>query len=844
MGSGKSTLPPKIEKVKLGTKALQWLRLKKPAPKPGPELKPPAELSPSPNGLKIEKVHTFDEAKKKLLEKKSDRSEILQKLDVKDKESFLDKTYKDITDKSMKPLDGILFTDRILLGLDSMAQSQSPDQYKNDYFMRNSWLIDNRLKLTPETLLFAYQWGLFFEQNPEIAPFLRAALEKYQSSLTEERESTAKELSSQQSLSLFLHGFNSLVMHETQRFREEREAREREKIAKRSIRLINFEIELIFKGKELFEIALREMEKEKPRVVKALIELGRFIQEVEKAVTKQSVSGIAEIIYKVTHKKNGEVKLEILRKVLSRTRPGKARERSAFLVAAATYIMLNRSLPKNERAEALRLLKEAIAQIARSEKDLPGELVARLNYEHELATRSTEEIAYYQARTEIATDIIRDLPEALPYLLEEGSGHRPIIEFFASTVGIKVTNPARERYESLIDELIKSPAGENHALDYVFDYLTQDEIYSKSAKTQLKALKTARLPIPELARQVISATEKEPPPAPFAGMPRAQALRELVIEIAKANDLTTDSLQKIKPKTANALILLAAKIQHMTELVRNDKLGEAQTRFEELKELNQSRKAARLEVPALELLETYLEASSFKKREEHSNINYLVMRSANGNLPAALRMLEVFQEDKDIWEDLRKLAFNLSLNIFNIQYAYCFLAQRLGGEERTLENLKSVLAQDKGGEELFLTLQKLPIAVRGQAPDIYDDVFANLDEPGHVLDILVYWNLINTSGLDHRLDRQQIAKKIVEFIQTNLDQGQLWTNLLKLAELKKYNVINNFFRRLLKNIVERSREMDHKDPFLGFKGKEYGMQISMAVRANLTTIQRALENNL
>ena len=127
--------------------------------------------------------------------------------------------------------------------------------------MRNSWFIDNLLKLTPETLSFAYQWGSFYEQNPEITPFLCAALEKYQSSLTE--ESAAKELSSQQNLSLFLHGFNSLVMGEIQRFREERQEREREKIAKRSIRFINFEIELIFKGKELFEIALREIEKER-----------------------------------------------------------------------------------------------------------------------------------------------------------------------------------------------------------------------------------------------------------------------------------------------------------------------------------------------------------------------------------------------------------------------------------------------------------------------------------------------------------------------------------------------------------------------------------------------------
>ncbi len=892
MGSGKTTLPPKVEKVKITTRALQLLKLKKPAPKPAPGTKPPAELSPSPNGLKIKKIPAFDEAKKSLLEKKSDRSEISQKLDIKDEKSSLEKTYKEVAQKSMKPLDGNLFIDRILLGLDCMAQCQSPDKYKNDYFLRNSWLIDRRLLFTPEDFLFAHNLGLFYEQNPKTTPFYYSALEKYLLTLTKERESATKELSSQQNLSFFMYGLNFMVTREAQRCREERQAREQEESIKRSIRLVNFEIELTFKGKELIEIALREREKDKPRMIKALIELGHFVEEVVKTVEKRSASELADVIYKLVYKKNGKIELELLRKVTAEDRLSEAktpkalklelaegklnpfekyaiikevccskgREYIPVLLQAAVLSKLNPSLPADVKTLALYFIKETIAQTIRSTApDLAGELVALLNYEHELTTRSKEEIAHYQVQAEIVFDIIRDLPEALPRLLEERSKHRSAIEVFASTMGIEVKKAVvRERYESLIAELIKSPAGENYVLDHVFEYLTQDEIYSNNPKAQLKALKAARLPVLEVVRQVASTAGEEVPILPFAERPKAQALRELITEIAKANDLTTDSPQRIKPKTANAMILLAVKIQQLTELVQSEKFAEARTRFEELKELNRSRKAARLEVPALDLLGTYLEASSFKKREEHSNINYLVMKSTNGNLPAALRVLEIFQEDKDIWEDLRKLAFNLSLNIFNIQYAYCFLAQRFGGEERTLENLKSILAEDKGGKHLFLTLQMLPLTIRGQAPDIYNDVFVNVDEPGHILDILVYWNLINTSGLDHRLDRQEIAKKIVEFIQKDWgDNGRLWAEILTITEAGKYHVVNEFFRRMLKNIVERARTMDlvkgkeegataHvlKDPFLGFKGEEYKAQIGMAIRTNEEIIHRTYKHPL
>lgn len=923
----------------MGTRVLQWIGVKKKPPQQTPlQPKPPAKLPPAHNGLQIEVITTFHQAKKETLtNKSSDKADILQKLDVRDKDFALDKAFKETAARSKGLLDGHLFIGRCLSGLDCLASTLSPDKYKADYFMRNSWLLDFGFSLTPENLLFIYHLGLLREMQPELPRPCLSFLVRLLPEGLKDSTDIIRELNSGQNLLFFMRALNFAVGREMQRYAEVSRTVETEKAIERAIELFNTDMRLILKGQELIEVIMREKAAEKRvRVIRSLIRLGRFIHEVEKAFEKQSASELGNVIYELIYKENGTVDLKLLSKVVkdpllasrakaperqkiemadSKLSPSekyeivkevsasKGRECLRLLLDVAVFFKLNPFSSTTVREVALLLIKESVAEMVRSSPEwsakvpapermpltadkipetsapetpamaeavpeapiptppLLTELVDMLEYKNELTTGSEKEVAHYRARNEVISDILLETPEALPLLLEKHATSYSGWKSFLESGNFNVDHPATQIIEPLIDRIMQTPQGEVQALEYFFGILSRPEVYSLGPKEQLRALKKQHLPVDQevrrtLLREMIKTSAQAAPL--FAERSRPQEIRENIIEIAKANALLTDNSPPSRTRLLNAIMLMAVKVQQFTELVREGKFNEALARYDELEQLDQSKQISKLRVPDLDLLKAYLEGARYTKRTEHSSLTFMALKSVDGHIPTAKRVLETLKEDRDIYEEIRKLAFNLSLNIFNVQYASCFLAQRFGHEDRTLENLRSILAEDKDGEQLLATIKKIPQAIQGQSPNIYDDAFVQINESTHVLDILVLWNLINTRGLDHRLDRQDIAAKIIEFIKTGWgDEGALWNKILTITEAGKYHVVNEFFRRMLKNIVERARTMDLvkgkaegktinvlKDPFLGFKGEEYKAQIGMAIRANEETIHRTYKDPL
>lgn len=712
-GSGSRLSDPMIERPSGINRVLHRLGLKKPQRRLGLPPKSPAELPHSPNGLTIEKVPTLEEAKIEIWQEKSDRAEILQRLDVRDTESHLDKAYEKIAAQEKKPLSGVLFTERVLLGIDMLARDKASDKYKEDFFMRNGWFIDHHFSFTLENFMLAYHLGYLAQMENEFTPLQFEGLKKYAMSYASERPEVLRDL--------------------------------------------------ILRQKKL-----------------------------EKAIENQNPSELARIIHQVIYKANGEIELEIIKAI--------------------------------------------------SHEFIPA-LIAELENLYESQSFSISEAPRRDDKAQIITDILKKLPEALPYLLQRYSESYSPVEAAICRLLRLPRDFASQVLEPLITELIKSPEGEDYALAHIFNILSSTKIYSQELQEQLRVLHPMRTFLVQIIENILSRAE-EIQTISYANQGQINELKGIITEIARENNLLPAGIKKIKPKTAKAILLMAVKIQLFTEFARNKNLKEASAQFKGLVRLYQTKGSGSLEIPGLELLRIHLRSlrspapSSYS---ENSYISYLILESVNGNMPSASRILQTLQENLEIWAALRALALNLSLNTFIIRYAYCFLAQNSGKEERTLENLKALLDEDKDGKHLFLTLQNIPMAIKGQSPNIYSDAFAQIAKAEYALEILLYWKLINTKGLNGRdqIDLKEITAKLFNFFRSDSDQGkgELWEKLIELAGLRNFYAVNEFFESFLKNIMNYPEKMNLVKRY----NNQDQFKLRMAVSQPLDTINSALK---
>lgn len=749
------------------------------------------------NSIQIEKMG-FEEGLKQILNERSDRSEILQKLNARDSEASLRKAYDGIASIEQKTLSGTQFAERILVGFDQLALHKAPAGYKQDFFMRTSWFVD-RFQITPENFMLAYNLGKLHESISRSDPLVFKALKKYLLDHPLDRISDRlSDLTSGQDIRSFMLALNTHAAHEIK-------AQEQEEKAERVVLLANAEIKFRFKEKELVEIKLKDSA-QAPELAATLVEAGKVIEKVSNAMGTQSTADLGITIYEMICNKT-----EALRTVKIALF-SEARVALPLLIDTAVYLKINKIIhPDSHELETLKTLKfvsETALEIIRSSSDksqIIAELIAELENCHQNLSARNMSADYFQAKIEIITGILRRAPEALIYLLPRYAEIYSAVKAVLARIGINIKDPAAQVLDPIIIQLI---------LSFVLATLSLPEHLKGSPALLALIIQIIRSILAEIRQSTC-----------FAPRDFGEEFKDLIAEISKANNLSADT-KKLKPKTALAILVLAAKIQQITELARSRDLDGARNKLAAL-----SRK---LEIPGLELLNAYLELEPAAKRPEHTNIHYLVMKSTNGNIPAAIRVLEILKEDPEIWAVLQKLAFNLSLNAFNLSYAYCFLSQQFGDEWRH-EDLKAILDRDKDGKELFSSLQKVPGAIKGQSPSLYDDALAHISNIEHRLEILLFWNLVNTTGIDHRLDRKVIAARMIELIKN--EWSQLWDKMIKLAESSNFLTLNQFFKTALKKI--RSVRRDMADPFEGLSEAEFKALVTIGLKSAARIIQSA-----